>query len=65
MKTETLEMIIEELASALQTERWMSKSLREENSKLKDEVEKLQNDLSHSLAENALAMAKKGGRGDG
>lgn len=38
MNSTTLEMIIEELASALQTERWISKSLREENSKLKEEL---------------------------
>lgn len=38
MKTQTFEIIIEELASALDIERLISKSLREENSKLKEEL---------------------------
>ena len=38
MKTETLELIIEELARALNTERWVNKTLSEENAKLKAEL---------------------------
>lgn len=41
MKTQTLEVIIEELASALQIERLVSQSLREENTKLKETAEEL------------------------
>lgn len=38
MKTQTLEMIIEELATALQTERWVNKSQREKIAELEEEI---------------------------
>ena len=41
MKTETLEMIIEELASALSLERWRNEQHRIEIDKLKTEIAEL------------------------
>lgn len=38
MKTETLEMIIEELASALNAERWINESQREKIVRLEEEI---------------------------
>lgn len=39
MKTATLEMIIEELATALNTERWVNESQREKIVKLEEELD--------------------------
>lgn len=41
MKTETLELIIEELASALSLERWRSATAEAESAKLKAEIAEL------------------------
>lgn len=43
MKTETLEIIIEELASALSLERWKTKMAEAEISKLEAEIKELKN----------------------
>lgn len=42
MKTETLELIIEELAEALNLERWRLKAAEEEITKLKKEIKELE-----------------------
>ena len=41
MKTETLELVIEELTAALTLERWRNERLKDENAALKDEVVEL------------------------
>jgi hypothetical protein len=41
MKTETLEMIIEELASALSLERWKNKNAEIEITELKNQIKEL------------------------
>lgn len=50
MKTQTLELIIEELAAQLAGERWYSQSLREENTKLKEELAEMKK-LLHGRCE--------------